>query len=287
MKRHLIQFLTAIGTNSYFQGFIDSKIYTGDSKYVCVPGMNCYSCPGAVGACPIGSLQAVIGSRKFNLAFYVVGFMALFGTIFGRVVCGFLCAFGFFQDLLYKIPTPKLRIPHKIDQSLRWVKYGLLLFAVILLPMFLTNKYGIASPYYCQYVCPVGTLEGGVFLVFGNESLKALVGLLFAWKMFILVGIILMSIFVYRPFCKFLCPLGAFYGFFNSIGIVRMTLNTDTCTRCGICERTCNMQVPVLTNVNHRECIRCGDCITACPQQSIEMIYPFKKDLSKNKEITK
>ena len=71
--RHGIQALWAFITNSHVTGFVTGKIYTGKLKNACVPGLNCYSCPGAVGACPIGSLQAVIGSWNFKMAYYVVG----------------------------------------------------------------------------------------------------------------------------------------------------------------------------------------------------------------------
>ena len=58
-------------TNGYAKGFLEGKIYKGQIKYVCVPGLNCYSCPGALGSCPIGSLQAVLDSGKFRVSCYV------------------------------------------------------------------------------------------------------------------------------------------------------------------------------------------------------------------------
>ena len=66
-------------TNGYLFGFLTGKIYTGPTKAACVPGLNCYSCPGALGSCPIGSLQAVLGSRDYKFSFYVVGFLIFFG----------------------------------------------------------------------------------------------------------------------------------------------------------------------------------------------------------------
>ena len=89
--RHGIQALWALLTNSHLSGFVTGKIYTGKLKNVCVPGLNCYSCPGATGACPIGSLQAVIGSWNFKMAYYVAGFLIFVGALLGRLVCGFLC----------------------------------------------------------------------------------------------------------------------------------------------------------------------------------------------------
>lgn len=85
--RHGIQALWAFITNSHVTGFVTGKIYTGKLKNACVPGLNCYSCPGAVGACPIGSLQAVIGSWNFKMAYYVVGFLIFIGAMVGRLIC--------------------------------------------------------------------------------------------------------------------------------------------------------------------------------------------------------
>ena len=68
-RRTAVQALWALITNSYLTGFLQGKIYRGDLKKLCVPGLNCYSCPGALGSCPIGSLQAVIGSWNFKFAF--------------------------------------------------------------------------------------------------------------------------------------------------------------------------------------------------------------------------
>ena len=105
-------------------GFFQGKIYQGPSKKICLPGLNCYSCPGAVASCPIGSLQAVISSRNFKFSFYVVGFMVFIGAIFGRFVCGWLCPFGLLQDLLHKIPFPKKIKTFKGDKLLRNLKFS-------------------------------------------------------------------------------------------------------------------------------------------------------------------
>ena len=79
--RHWVQTTWALLTNSYLIGFFQGKIYTGKLKNFCIPGMNCYSCPGAIGACPIGAMQAVIGSWNFKFAFYVAGFLTFIGAL--------------------------------------------------------------------------------------------------------------------------------------------------------------------------------------------------------------
>ena len=82
--RHLFQSIWFLITNSYFEGFKTGKIYGGDLKKVCVPGMNCYSCPGAKGSCPIGALQAVIGNSDYKFSYYVVGFLFFIGALIER-----------------------------------------------------------------------------------------------------------------------------------------------------------------------------------------------------------
>lgn len=133
-KRHGVQALWALLTNSYLAGFLQGKIYQGKLKTLCVPGLNCYSCPGAVGACPIGAMQAVIGSWNFKFAFYVAGFLMFVGGLMGRFVCGWLCPFGLIQDLLHKLPFWKKLETFRGDRLLRKLKYIILLIFVILMP---------------------------------------------------------------------------------------------------------------------------------------------------------
>ncbi|MBF1261056.1 MAG: 4Fe-4S binding protein [Lachnoanaerobaculum sp.] len=272
-KKNIIQALATLATNANLKGFFEGKIYTGNTKVACVPGLNCYSCPGAVGSCPIGSLQAVIGSKKFSISYYVFGIMILIGALLGRLVCGLLCPFGFVQDLLYKIPTPKFKIPEKIDRPLRYLKYAILLVFVILLPMFLTNQFGLGAPYFCKLICPAGTLGGALPLLATNEGLRATIGFLFFWKLSILIVIVALSIFTYRPFCKYICPLGAFYSFFNKIGFYKMEFVSDKCVNCGLCEKSCKMDINVRANPNSLECIRCGACTAACRHDALVMTY--------------
>ena len=272
-KKNIIQALATLATNANLKGFFEGRIYTGNTKVACVPGLNCYSCPGAVGSCPIGSLQAVIGSKKFSISYYVFGIMILIGALLGRLVCGLLCPFGFVQDLLYKIPTPKFKIPEKIDRPLRYLKYAILLVFVILLPMFLTNQFGLGAPYFCKLICPAGTLGGALPLLATNEGLRSTIGFLFFWKLSILIVIVALSIFTYRPFCKYICPLGAFYSFFNKIEFYKMEFVPDKCVNCGLCEKSCKMDINVRANPNSLECIRCGACTAACRHDALVMTY--------------
>ena len=266
-----MQALWAFATNAYFKGFAEGKIYSGKLKNICVPGMNCYSCPGALGSCPIGSLQATIGSGKFNLSFYVAGFLILTGALIGRFVCGFLCPFGLIQDLLHKIPFPKKIKSFKADKPIRYLKYIILAVFVILLPMFWVDIIGEGEPYFCKLICPVGALEGGVPLVLMNKALQSAIGFLYAQKITILIITLLLSIIIYRPFCKYICPLGAIYSLFNKIAVFKYRLDPKLCINCGACKAVCEMNVDLSKDCNSAECIRCGNCIKICPKAALSV----------------
>lgn len=267
--RHGIQALWALLINSHFAGFLHGKIYKGNLKKVCIPGLNCYSCPGAVGSCPIGAIQAVVGSWNFKFAYYAIGFLIFIGAMTGRVVCGFLCPFGLVQDLLHKIPFPKKICTFYGDKLLRKLKYVIFFVFVILLPMFVVDIMGQGAPYFCKLICPAGTLEGGIPLVLLNKGMWDAVGWLYAWKSMILAATVLLSILIYRPFCKYICPLGAFYSVFNPISVFRYRVDEEKCVHCGKCAAACQMQVNPVENANDLECIRCGRCKKVCPTQAM------------------
>lgn len=268
-KRHRVQALWAFISNSYLAGFVQGKIYHGQWKNLCVPGLNCYSCPGAVAACPIGALQAVIGSWNFKFGCYAAGFLIFIGALAGRFVCGWLCPFGLYQDLLYKIPFIKKAGNFPGDKQLRKLKYVVLIVFVILLPMFVVDILGQGAPYFCKLICPAGTLEGGIPLVLLNKSVRSALGWLYVWKNALLLAVIILSVLIYRPFCKYICPLGAVYSVFNPIAVFRYRVDREACVGCGACARVCKMQVNPAERPNHPECIRCGVCKKACPVKAI------------------
>lgn len=275
--RHKIQLLATVITNGNLLGYISGKIYQGNLKNACVPGLNCYSCVGALGSCPVGSLQAVIGKKGGRISFYVVGILIIIGSLLGRFVCGWLCPFGFFQDLLHKIPFPKKVRELPKEKILVKLKYLILLIFVIILPMYLVNNVGNGSPYFCKFICPAGTLEGGIPLVLLNKSLRGVIGFLFVWKNVILITTIILSIMIYRPFCKFICPLGAIYSLFNKVSFYRYSINCNKCVNCGKCAKVCMMNVDPVKDPNDLECIRCGNCRKACPKGAIELLIANKK----------
>ena len=275
--RKIIQFSIAILYNINFVGFRDVNIYKGNIKNICVPGLNCYSCPGAIAACPIGSIQSIIAGKRYGVSFfqnlllrfpiYVMGFIILFGAIFGRVVCSFLCPFGLFQELLYSIKTKKVK-KNIWTRRFTIVKYFILILFVIILP-FIIN-----APAFCKYICPMGTLSAGLFHTIFNEDLRNVVGVLFSVKLIILFIVVGLSIFIFRFFCRFICPLGAIYSFFNRHAIFRLNIDKNLCSHCNACINNCLMDVKC---VGDRECIECGECIKTCHMNAIKREYFIKE----------
>lgn len=284
--RGWIQAGATLLTNIHLPNFLKGGLYQGKGKAVCVPGLNCYSCPAASGACPIGAFQAVVGSSKFRFSYYITGFLILLGVLLGRVICGFLCPFGWFQELLHKIPTKKLST--KKLKPLTYLKYVVLLVMVVLLPVLVTNQLGMGDPFFCKYLCPQGVLEGAIPLSLANSGIRAALGSLFTWKFIVLLTVIVLSIVFYRPFCKWLCPLGAFYALLNKVSLFQMQVDQSKCVSCGKCAKVCKMDVDVTKSPNHTECIRCGMCIRACPTDAVSFRYGFGsgKQQSKSEQTT-
>ena len=273
VKRRVVQIASAILENGYFEGYAKGTIYRGKLKSVCFPGLNCYSCPGAYTSCPIGSLQSVAAGLKHQVSLYVIGFLMLIGTIGGRFVCGWLCPFGFFQELLYKIPAKKLKLPKLLNS----LKYFFLIVFVLLLPALFTNEVGIGLPYFCKYVCPAGTLEAGIPLTIKNVALRGAIGIMYYWKLALLGVTIILSILISRPFCRVVCPLGAIYSLFNSVSFYKMNVDASKCIKCDICNKNCPVDIKIYENANSPECVRCGKCIGKCPTKAIKSGFNLDK----------
>ncbi len=264
-KRRLIQIYAALLYNANIKGFSSGKIYTGDTKKFCVPGLNCYSCPGAVGACPLGSLQNALASSSTSSIAYVFGIFVLLGLLLGRTICGFLCPFGLIQELLHKIPSPKLK-KNKATKILSYFKYVILGIFVVMIPLAFSTK--LPVPGFCKYICPDGTLIGAIAMLINpsNADMFGMLGPLFTWKFCLLVVFLVSSVFIFRFFCRFFCPLGAIYGFFCKIALLGVKLDEEKCVSCGKCVEQCQMDI---RHVGDHECIHCGKCISVCPTKAI------------------
>ncbi|MDR3147987.1 MAG: 4Fe-4S binding protein [Treponema sp.] len=265
--RRRVQILTLLICNADLRAFARGGVSRSPLKRVCVPGLNCYSCPGAIASCPLGALQNGLAGSGFPL--YIVGLLLLFGVTLGRLVCGFLCPFGLIQELLYRIPSPKLR-KNALTRRLTLLKYLFLVILVAGIPG-IALVYGYGIPLFCKFICPAGTLEAGIPLTLANSALREGIGGLFYWKLALLTILILLAVPVFRVFCRFLCPLGALYGLFNRYALWGIRRDRTACTHCGACAELCRMDTRI---ANDRECIRCGNCVRACPVRALSNAVP-------------
>ena len=275
-KRLTVQAAGFLLMNPKLHHFFLGKIETGGTKTVCVPGLNCYSCPAAVGACPVGALQnSLVRDGKIAFPFYVLGFLLLFGLAAGRWICGWLCPFGLVQDLVYRIPFFKKIRTFRFDRYLRAIKYAVLILLVIVLPIVSALK-DVLVPWFCKVLCPSGTLFAGIPTVLAAPSMFRL-GFLFWWKTGVLLALLLLSLLISRPFCRYLCPLGAIFGLFNRISLTRLAFEPKTCVSCGRCETVCAMGIDPKTRFDSAECIRCGRCARVCPAGSLSLRFGLRK----------
>lgn len=263
-KRRLSQLLASILSNSYLPGWLKGRIYQGKLKMICVPFLNCYSCPGAFGSCPVGAFQSLAAGYGRTISLYIIGFLLTVGALGGRFVCGWLCPFGLVQELVYRGKRITRKLPHLLEK----VKY-LVLGLTIALPFFWRDLTGLAEPYFCKFVCPAGTLGAGLPLVGMNPALQSLVGWLFSWKLLVLILVMVAAHYYWRVFCRVLCPLGAFYGLLNRWSIWRLHLNRHLCTNCGACARQCKAALTPQIEPNGSACVRCLECVSVCPTKAL------------------
>jgi len=175
---------------------------------------------------------------------------------------------GLVQDLMYKIKTPKKIVSFRY---LRYLKYIILVVFVGLLPVLITHELsGFGEPWFCKYICPSGTIFGAIPLLTVNGFLRDIAGMLFVVKLIIAIVLLIVSILIYRPFCRVLCPLGAIYALLNKIAFLKMRCDKEKCTSCGNCATVCKIKLEPAKKPNSPECIRCGDCKAACEVKALK-----------------
>jgi len=264
--RNLMQLASSILSNSYVGALSSKYVSTNAFKGVCVPYLNCYACPTALFSCPIGTLQHFMALRA--VPFLLLGFLGLVGVTVGRLACGWVCPFGFLQDLVHRIPSPKWRVPYVF----RYFKYGFLLVFAMALP-YLTGDTWFSK------ICPMGTLSAGipwelwnpVNTTTGIPVLPSAPGVPYLLAILILVSFLIWFVFSRRPFCKAVCPLGAIFALFNRTSLLRLEVGKG-CDGCNLCNAVCPMDLVVPLEINSGECIRCLEC-TRCGH--VKVASPF------------
>lgn len=282
-RRPWYQAFFALGLNAWVPSWLKGEIFQGGIKGVCVPGLNCYSCPSALGACPVGALQTSFAGLRFNLSvaekkfgLYVAGFLAAVGSAVGRMPCGWVCPFGYLQELLHKIPTPKLDVP----RFLTYFRYAVLATTVVALPLLVVDQFGYGQTWFCKWICPAGTLEAGIPLILLKADLRPLVGFMYYWKLGLLALFLVWFVLSRRPFCRTVCPLGAFWGLFNRVSLFRMAVDDAKCTLCDKCRQDCPVGIRIYESANSPDCVRCLKCVSSCKFGAVSYEFLGKKEVA-------
>lgn len=271
--RQLLQLASTVLSNSYIGVFFTKTISAGPLKGICVPFLNCYACPSAAFSCPIGTLQHFMAIRA--IPYYLLSFIAIVGLTIGRMACGWVCPFGFFQDIMYKIKTPKV----KLNYYLKYLKYVILLILVLILP------YHSGEMWFSK-LCPAGTLFAGIPWALwnpvnpqtGQQVLPDGIGLPFLGALVILIGFVLWFVISKRPFCRAVCPMGAMLALFNKFSMIRIEVS-GKCDRCNECQNLCPMDLDVPVEYDSEECIRCLEC-TKCQHVRITTLFRMNEKVS-------
>ena len=278
------QIIGAVVLNAYILAYIQNKvIYQGFFKSIPEPVLNCYGGPLSVFACPMGSLQQIIGIHR--IPFFIIGFFIIIGIVIGRMACAWICPFGLIQDLLYKIKSFKLGLPK---------------FAPVLTMTFFVIGYLIAHFFFANFLLIWRILSVVGFVVVGivaDNLIKWQIKKfdLTAVKFLILIGVAL--IFAYYTgepwYCK-LCPQGTLQAgiplvlwdpvhslrrlvgwlYYTKIGILIVTLVLSIPIKRPFCRVVCpigaiyaifNKFSLLHLKLDAKECKTCRLCERVCP----------------------
>jgi ferredoxin-type protein NapH len=238
---------------------------------VCSPVFHCYACPLATFACPIGVIAQFGALHVFP--FVAIGLLVALGALFGTLICGWACPFGFLQDLTAKVPTPKFDLP----KFTGYFRYAVLVGTVLAIPYFFGEEHPL---FFCR-VCPAGALEAAVPTMAGQAIAREVIVWPSALKLTILVLFLVAIFFIKRPWCRALCPLGAIFSLFNRVSAFFLRFNADKCTQCEKCHSLCEYGIEPEKTPNDLRCIRCLEC-TQCSPDALKLASIFERAKNEN-----
>ncbi len=222
------------------------KDWRGARAGVCFPVLNCHGCPVATTHCPIGVIGEMLHLRL--IPWIALGGFGIIGTVLGRATCGWVCPFGFLQDILAKIPVRKWNPPRWVN----WIKYVVLAGMVFLV----ASLVGVDTRWFFCRICPAATLSGSIPLWIAGDLTFEMIQV----KLFFLVGFLALMIFVERGFCRVACPIGAGLALFNRFSFLSVKLRGRWCSECMQCARQCPSKGGPVADPRDPECMYCMEC---------------------------
>ncbi|MDD3214617.1 MAG: 4Fe-4S binding protein [Eubacteriales bacterium] len=224
--------------------------------------------------CPFGGVVTIyefITTGAFlpklhSAAFILMALGLVVALFFGPLFCGYVCPLGSYQEWIGKLGRklfPKhygKLIPKRLDKALRYLRYGVLGLVVYQTAVVGKLVFQDVDPYYALFNFMTGEV---------------------AWTAIgVLLAVTVLSLFVERPWCKYLCPYGALLGLFNLIRIFPVRRKASTCIHCKKCDHACPMQIEVSKSgaVRDHQCISCYQCVSgkACPVENTVTISTAK-----------
>lgn len=289
---------------------LNTNLWAFASERFCLPVMNCEACLLAWLGCPVGMMGRSLAVLEFPVV--VVGSLVVIGLTMGRFLCGWVCPLGFLQDLLHKIPFPKVKLPRFAP----YVKYAVLALSVMAVPLWLAlgpapepetewdmlsaedralfseeealdlkEQYVVhepplkENPYFFCNLCPTAAIQVVIPAMVAEGGVFLDRGRIIRFS--ILAAVLLLAALNHRSFCKVLCPIGALIAITNKLTFHRIKLDPEACISCKKCNKDCPMDVPVMESqergraVNrHAECIGCLTCEETCPTRAISNTCP-------------
>ena len=251
-NRRTVQTLSLVLSNAYFLSYL---------RFIPCGYLQCSNCALSTFSCPLilierGAVMTSMGmltsiNSKFAASVLAaVAMLIFFGSLFGSFACGWLCPFGFLQDLLAKIPVKKFKLPGWSGHLRLPIFFGL----VIGLP------YSTGKLAFCD-ICPPGTINrlwqqaAGIPLFFRTPE-----GAWAVASIILLIVVLTAAVFIERPFCALLCPIGGFQGLFNKFSGVFINVDREGCVDCGRCEKACPQGLNPALVPAHSQCTRCLEC---------------------------
>lgn len=192
--------------------------------------------------CPVSAVQNIL--FKAGTAYLILFLIPLVSTaIFGRFYCGYVCPFGALSELLH-VKKLRISVDKRWDKILKYLKYIILI--ILVLRVFLGSE-----------------------AVTDLTPFKALFSFGGSWLNWSLTGLFVgLSVFFYRPFCKYLCPYGALMALISRFSLFKIK-SDESCINCTLCVKNCPMDAMNENIQTNSECIFCGECCQNCPKDSL------------------
>ena len=225
------------------------------------------------------------------------------GILVGKSLCGWVCPFGFIQDLVGFIKRKQTEFSPRTHESMIYVKYAILGITLFISATFSAAKLAGVSESYGNALgiftkAPFTTLSPAETLFatlpkmvrdFSNavsanqvDVFSGIANLppLFWAQLFIMAGVLVFAAYIPRSWCKYFCPHGAIMAILNRFSFLGLHRDLHKCPKgtCRLCVEVCPMRVPILDlpweKFSDPECIYCLKCADACPNKAIKPKYP-------------